>query len=119
MAPGLLAVAHDVDAGLFLAADGEQGGVILGLEQRLAGERPGRPQHVGRSKPRGLGQTAGQGRLEHVSSPSLLVVYFVGLAANSSSARTSGGRTWPKVPGARQCKVPNAPQLSHTERQLS
>jgi hypothetical protein len=49
----------------------------------------------------------------------LLVVYFVVLAANSSSARTSGGRTWPKVPGARQCKVPNAPQLSHTERQLS
>jgi hypothetical protein len=49
----------------------------------------------------------------------LRVVYFVGLAANSNSARTSGGRTWPKVPGARQCKVPNAPQLSHTERQLS
>jgi hypothetical protein len=31
----------------------------------------------------------------------------------------TGGSTWPKVPGARQCRVPKAPQFSHTERQLS
>jgi len=41
----------------------------LALEQRRAGKRPGRPQDVGRGEPRGLGQAAAQGRLEHVSSP--------------------------------------------------
>src|SRR5260370_40306054 len=104
MLPRLLAVAHDVDAGLFLAADGKQRGIVLGLEQRLAGKRPRRPQDVGRGEPRGLGQAARQSRLEHLSSPSLLVGYLAVLAAISTSARTSVGRTCPKGPGARHCE---------------
>ena len=65
----LLAVAHDVEAGLLLAADGEERRVVLGLEQRLAGERPRGPQDVGRGEPGRLGQAARERRLEHVVSP--------------------------------------------------
>ena len=51
MLPRLLAVAHDVDTRLFLAADRKRGGVFLGLLQWRPGERPRRPQDVGRGQP--------------------------------------------------------------------
>ncbi len=61
----LLAVADDVDAGVLLLLDGEQGGVALGRLERRAFEPPRRPQPVGLGEPGRLRQAAGDGGLEH------------------------------------------------------
>ena len=42
----LLAVADDVDAGVFLQFEGEQGGVVLAGGKLIALQAPGRPQFV-------------------------------------------------------------------------
>ena len=47
----LLAIAHDVQARVFLRLDPQQGGVGLGLEQRIAFGHPLRPELVGFSQP--------------------------------------------------------------------
>jgi hypothetical protein len=51
MLPRLLAIADDVDAGVFLALEGEDRGVALGLRERLALEPPRRPQHARLGQP--------------------------------------------------------------------
>ncbi len=65
----LLAVADDVDAGVLLLLDGEEGGVALGLLQVGALEPPRRPQLVGLGQPGRLRQAAGDGGLEHGAPP--------------------------------------------------
>ena len=55
----LLAVADDVEAGVFLRLDPQQRGVELGLLQRVAVAAPLRPQLVRFGQPAGLGQAAG------------------------------------------------------------
>ena len=61
----LLAVGDDVQAGVLLLLDPEQGGVALGLAQRIALLAPLRPQLLGFGEPAGFGQAAGKGGLEH------------------------------------------------------
>ena len=61
----LLAVGDDVQAGVLLLLDPEQGGVALGLAQRIALLAPLRPQLLGLGEPAGFGQAAGKGGLEH------------------------------------------------------
>src|SRR5439155_27362927 len=65
MLPRLLAVADDVDAGIFLELQGEQGGVALGFGERLAVEPPRGPQPAWLGQPGRLWQTAGDRRFEH------------------------------------------------------
>src|SRR4029077_10575020 len=55
----LLAVADDVDAGVFLPFHREDGGVDLARRERIALEPPGGPEFLRFSKPEGLRQTAG------------------------------------------------------------
>ena len=57
----LLAVADDVDAGVLLLLDGEQGGVELGGGELVARELPRRPQLVRLGEPGRLRQAAGDG----------------------------------------------------------
>ncbi len=54
--PRLLAVADDVDAGVFLRLDPQQRRVALALGQRLTRELPLRPQLVGSASQDGLGR---------------------------------------------------------------
>ena len=61
----LLAVGDDVDAGILLLLQDEQRRVALGLDQRLALLRPGRPQRLGLGQPERLGQAPGDRGLEH------------------------------------------------------
>ncbi len=61
----LLAVADDVDPGIFLKLEGEEGGVALRLAERLARWAPGRPQHARLGQPGRLRQRAGDCRFEH------------------------------------------------------
>ena len=61
----LLAVGDDVDAGVLLLLQDEQRGVALGLDQRLALLRPGRPQRLGLGQPERFGQAPGDRGLEH------------------------------------------------------
>ncbi len=61
----LLAVAHDVQAGVLLRLDPQQRGVGLGLAQFVALRLPLRPELAGLGQPRGLGQAAGGGGGEH------------------------------------------------------
>ena len=61
----LLAVADDVDAGVLLLLDREQGRVELGGVQLGPRQAPGRPEPVGLREPGRLGQAAGDGGLEH------------------------------------------------------
>ncbi len=51
----LLALGDDVDAGILLFLESEQGRVALGFEQLLAAALPRRPQHARLGEPRGLG----------------------------------------------------------------
>src|SRR5262245_157891 len=64
----LFAVADNVDAGILLFLDGEQGRVLFGGFQCLPLEAPRRPQFVGFREPTGLRQAAGDRGLEHSSS---------------------------------------------------
>ena len=54
----LLAVTNDVQPGVFLHLDPQQGGICLGLQQRVAAGHPLRPEFLGLGQPFGLGQTA-------------------------------------------------------------
>src|ERR1700731_1042794 len=58
----LLAVADDVDPGIFLELERDEGGVALALDQRLALEAPGRPQHARLGQPGRLRERAGDCR---------------------------------------------------------
>ena len=57
----LLAIAHDVQACVFLRLDPQQGRVGLGLAQRVAFGHPLRPELVGFGEPSWLRQTSGDG----------------------------------------------------------
>ena len=57
----LLAVADDVDAGIFLQFEGEQCGVVLAGGKFIALQAPGRPEFVWDGEPRRFRQTAGNG----------------------------------------------------------
>ena len=61
----LLAVADDVDAGVLLPLDREDGGVDLAGRERVALEPPGGPELFRLGEPEGLGQAAGDGGFEH------------------------------------------------------
>ena len=58
----LLAVADDVDAGIFLMLQPKQRGIQLGGGELVAGQLPLRPQLVGFGEPGRFRQTAGNGR---------------------------------------------------------
>jgi len=58
----LLAVADDVDTGIFLQFDGEQSGVEFALREIVALQPPLRPQLVGLGEPGWFRQAAGDGR---------------------------------------------------------
>ena len=64
MAARLLAVGHDVDAGLLLVEHGEAHGVALGLGECVVVDLPGRPQAVRLGEPGGLRQASGDRRRE-------------------------------------------------------
>ena len=61
----LLAVADDVEAGVFLLLEPQQRGVALGSRELGAGELPLRPELVGFGEPARLGQAARDRRFEH------------------------------------------------------
>ncbi len=63
----LLAVAHDVDAGVFLFLHCEDRRVDLAGGERGAFELPGGPELFRFSEPQGLRQAAGDGGFEHAS----------------------------------------------------
>jgi hypothetical protein len=65
----LLAVADDVDAGVLLHLQPEQGRVGLGAIELGPGGLPLGPERFGLRQPRGLGQAAGDGGLEHRRAP--------------------------------------------------
>ena len=67
----LLAVADDVDAGVFLHLQPEQGRVGLGAIELGAARLPFGPELLGLGEPGGLGQAAGDGGLEHRTIPFL------------------------------------------------
>jgi hypothetical protein len=67
----LLAVADDVDAGVFLHLEPEQGRVGLGAIEFGAARLPFGPELLGLGEPGGLGQAAGNGGLEHRTIPFL------------------------------------------------
>jgi hypothetical protein len=64
--PRLLAVAHDVQACVFLGLDPQQGRVGLGLAKRIAFSPPLGPELVGFSQPGWLRQAAGDGGFKHL-----------------------------------------------------
>ena len=66
VAARLLAVGDDVDAGVLLIAKRQGHRVAHALLEGGAVEEPRSPEGLGRGEPRGLGQTAGDGGLEHV-----------------------------------------------------
>src|SRR5206468_884155 len=78
----LLAVADDVDPGILLELQCEEGGVALCFAERLAREPPWRPQHARLGQPGRLRQAAGDCRLKHASSPD-----------HSSNAASSASRS--------------------------
>ncbi len=61
----LLAVGDDIDAGVLLLLQPQQGGVALRALQIDARRAPGRPELVGFGEPAGLRQAAGNGGFEH------------------------------------------------------
>ena len=66
----LLALGDDVDAGIFLQLDRQQGGVALGARQFVALRFPRRPQFVGFGQPFRLRQRAGdRGWKQHIGLP--------------------------------------------------
>ena len=64
MLPRLLAVADNVDAGVFLDFHREQGRVALAVDQVLAFETPRRPQAIRLREPGRFRQASGDGGLE-------------------------------------------------------
>ena len=62
----LLAVGDDVDAGLLLVAEHQADRVLHPLGERVAFEPPGSPERFRLGEPRGLGQTAGDRRLQEL-----------------------------------------------------
>src|SRR5262245_40086676 len=66
--PRLLAVGDDVDAGVLLRLEPDQGRVPLRLGERLALELPARPQFVRFGEPAGLRQAPGDRGFEHPPS---------------------------------------------------
>ena len=67
MLPRLLAVGHDVDAGVLLLLDPQQRGIGLGLAQGIAFSPPPRPELAGLREPARLGQAASDRGREHVN----------------------------------------------------
>ena len=65
----LLAVADDVEAGVFLRLDPEQRRVGLGARELGTARLPVRPELVGFGEPGRLGQAAGDGGFEHRCDP--------------------------------------------------
>ena len=59
VAPRLLAVGDDVDAGVLLVEEREAHGVALALRERVAFELPRRPELIGLREPGGFRQAAG------------------------------------------------------------
>jgi hypothetical protein len=57
----LFALGDDIDAGILLQLDRQQGGVVLGTGQDLARRFPGRPQRIGLGQPFRLRQGARDG----------------------------------------------------------
>src|SRR5262249_24266273 len=103
----LLPVADDVDPGVLLGFDGENGGVALDLLRRVALEPPRRPQPVGLRQPCGLRQAPGYCRLEHVASsqaglPALLPAKLTAIIADErprgSLGALLGDRPTPEAP---------------------
>ena len=56
VAPGLLAVGDDIDAGVLLVEEREPDGIPLALRERLAFELPRRPELFGSASQAGLGR---------------------------------------------------------------
>src|SRR6185437_221966 len=66
MAPRLLAVGDDVDAGMLLIEEREADGIALAFGERVAFELPRRPQRLGFREPRRLRQAPGNRRAQHL-----------------------------------------------------
>jgi len=62
----LLAVAHDVQACVFLGLDPQQGRIGLGLHKRIAFGPPLGPELVGFGQPGGFWQAADDGGFKHL-----------------------------------------------------
>ena len=93
----LLAVAHDVQPGVFLRLDPEQRGISLGLLQLSPLSTPLRPEFLGFRQPGRFGQAASDGGGEHAD--------LLGLGMGSPIERTENPiinlQPWsaPLVPG--------------------
>src|SRR5580692_10033744 len=71
MLPRLLAVGNNIDAGVLLKLQRDQGRVALALLKALALEPPRRPQDAGLGEPRRLRQAAGDGGFQHAIPPAI------------------------------------------------
>ena len=84
----LLAIAHDVQACIFLGLDPQQGGIGLGLQQRIALGFPLGPKFVGFGQPGGFGQAAGDGGCKHAGDSFHTNKKPCALAAGGAALRT-------------------------------
>jgi hypothetical protein len=90
-----LAVADDVDPGVFLHLQPEQGGVGLGALELGAARLPFRPELLGLGEPRRLGQAAGDRGFEH----ELIPCWWRETARRRLPSRRAVRRTSDTVPG--------------------
>src|SRR5258706_1917506 len=107
MLPRLLAVADDVDAGVFLLLQPEERRVALRLRELVAAHPPRGPELVGLGEPGRLRQAAGDGGLEHEFPLFGLIIAACAMRL-PSSRRSPGARRLrfpPSTPSASACST--------------